>query len=35
MHNPADYIKIALIAFAGIWVINKTLTKLGAAQFKA
>ena len=30
-----DYIKIALIAFVGIWVMNRALTKFGMAQYKA
>jgi len=35
MHNVADYLKIAAIAFVGVWVINKALTAAGLAQYKA
>ena len=35
MNNIMDYIKIVLIAFIGIWIINRALDKFGASQFKA
>lgn len=35
MDNAADFVKIALIAFVGVWVINKTLDKMNLSQFKA
>lgn len=31
----ANVITISLIAFAGVWVINRALDKLGQSQFKA
>jgi hypothetical protein len=30
-----DYGKIAVIAFIGVWVINKALTAAGLTQYKA
>lgn len=30
-----DYGKIAVIAFIGIWVINRALTAAGLTQYKA
>lgn len=33
MHNAADYIKIAVIGFVGVFIINKLLTKVGAGQY--
>lgn len=30
-----DYCKIAVIAFVGIWAINKALTAANLSQFKA
>lgn len=33
MHNAADYIKIAVIGFVGVYLINKLLVKVGAGQF--
>lgn len=30
-----DYLKIAVIAFAGVWVINKILDKVGMSAYKA
>ena len=30
-----DYAKIAVIAFIGVWVINRGLTAAGLTQFKA
>lgn len=35
MNNIADYVKIAVIAFVGIMVINKALDKVGYPEFKA
>ncbi len=35
MHNVADYLKIALIGFVGVWIINKGLTVAGMSQYKA
>ncbi len=35
MNNIMDYVKIALIAFVGIWIINKALEKFGLSQYKA
>lgn len=31
----ADFAKIAVIAFVGIFLINKALTAVGMSQFKA
>lgn len=33
MNNPADYLKIAVIAFVAVWLINRALAKVGMAQF--
>lgn len=33
MHNVADYVKIVVIAFVAIYVINKVLVKVGAGQY--
>lgn len=30
-----DYAKIAVVAFVGVWVINKALTAAGLSQYKA
>jgi hypothetical protein len=30
-----DYLKIVVIAFAGVWIINKALDKTGLSQFRA
>jgi hypothetical protein len=30
-----DYAKIAVVAFIGVWVINKALTAAGLSQYKA
>lgn len=35
MNNIADYIKVALIAFVGVWVINHGLAAAGLSQYKA
>lgn len=35
MDKLIDYAKIALIAYAGIFIINKTLDAVGLSQFKA
>jgi len=35
MNNIADYLKIAIIGFIGVWVINKGLEVAGMSQFKA
>lgn len=35
MNNVADYLKIAVIAFAGVFIINKLLGQVGLEQFKA
>ncbi len=33
MHNVADYIKIAVVAFAGVFIINRVLSKTGLDQY--
>lgn len=33
--NPGDFIKIGVMAFAAVWLINKGLDKFGLSQFKA
>lgn len=35
MERAVDLAKIALIAFVGIWVINRGLTAAGLSQYKA
>jgi hypothetical protein len=35
MNNPADYAKIIIIAFAGVWVINRALKAMGLSQYAA
>lgn len=35
MHNAFDYAKIIAISFVGIWLINRTLVKVGLEAFKA
>jgi hypothetical protein len=35
MNNISDYLKIAVIAYIGIWVINRGLTAVGMSQYKA
>ncbi len=35
MNNVADYAKIALISFVGIWIINRALSAAGMAQYRA
>jgi hypothetical protein len=35
MNNPMDYAKIILIAFAGVWVINRGLKAAGLGQYAA
>jgi hypothetical protein len=35
MGRVFDYIKIALIAFAGVWLINKGLNAAGLGRFAA
>lgn len=30
-----DYVKIALIAFASVWIINKGLDKVGMSAYRA
>lgn len=35
MEKVIDFAKIALIAYVGIWVINRGLTAAGLSQFKA
>lgn len=35
MGNLFDVAKIAVIAFVGVWVINRTLDKMNLSQFKA
>lgn len=35
MEKFVDYAKIAVIAFVGVWVINKGLTAAGLSQYKA
>ena len=33
--NIADIAKIAVMSYAAIWVINRTLTKVGLSQYRA
>lgn len=33
MNNVADYIKIAVIAFVAVWLINRGLKAAGLVQF--
>jgi hypothetical protein len=33
MNNPADYLKIAVIAFMTIWIINRALKAAGLSQY--
>ncbi len=35
MNNIVDYVKIAVIAYVGVWIINRGLTAAGLSQFKA
>lgn len=35
MEKLIDYAKIAVIAFVGVFVINKALTAAGLSQYKA
>jgi hypothetical protein len=35
MNNLADYAKIAIVAFVGIWIINRGLDMAGLSQYKA
>jgi hypothetical protein len=35
MNNPVDYLKIAVIAWASIFVINRLLKAAGLSQFAA
>lgn len=35
MTNPVDLLKIALVAFVGVWVINHALAAAGLSQYKA
>lgn len=35
MGNVTDILKIVVISFAGVWVINKLLDKVNLSQFKA
>lgn len=35
MERIADYAKIAVIAFVGIWIINRGLSAAGLSQYKA
>lgn len=35
MDKIADFAKIAVIAFVGVWVINHTLDKFNLSSFKA
>lgn len=35
MNNIADYLKIAVIAYVGVWIINRGLSAAGLSQFKA
>jgi hypothetical protein len=32
--NPADVLKIAIIAFLAVWLINRGLDKVGLGNFK-
>lgn len=31
--NPMDFVKIGVIAFAFIWLVNKGLAQVGASQY--
>ena len=33
--NVADFVKIGVLAFVFIWLVNRGLTKAGLSQFKA
>lgn len=33
MNNPADYLKVAVIAFVGVWLINRGLRAAGLTQY--
>lgn len=33
MNKAVDYLKIALIAFVGVWLINRGLSKLGLGAY--
>ena len=33
MHNAADYLKIAAIAFVAVWLVNRALRAAGLAQY--
>lgn len=35
MNNIVDYLKIAIIAYVGVWIINRGLSASGLSQFKA
>lgn len=35
MNNVADYLKIAVVAWVGVFVINKALSAAGMSQYKA
>jgi hypothetical protein len=35
MDSPMDYLKIVLVAFVGVFLINKALTASGLEKFKA
>lgn len=35
LFNPADFVKIGIMAFVFIWAANKALDKVGLSQFKA
>ena len=33
--NPVDFVKIAVIGYVFIWLVNQGLTKFGASQYAA
>lgn len=35
MNNPADYLKVAVITWAAVFVFNKLLNAAGLSQFTA
>jgi hypothetical protein len=35
MNNPADYLKIVVIAFVSVFIINRCLKAAGLSQFAA
>lgn len=33
--NPVDFVKVGVMAFAAVWIINRTMKKFGLDQFTA